>query len=162
MLDLGMPARNIIISRGSARGNLIIALLRYIETNKGLFPSPCAAISWSPWVNTTNSAVSAYERSAKNRTDLVPWHILEWGLGAYPPPSDKSSSEVQAYVSLAQYPFSTCTPLLFQDMAVIEGNRVKYCETPHAPHGLILCGILGMVKEMEDVGDVAHEVFQCW
>lgn len=176
LLDLGIPAKNIIISGDSAGGNLVIALLRYIEANKGLFPSPRGAISWPPWVNITTSAVSAYKRSAKSRTDLVPWQILEWGLEAYPPPSTKSSSEVQAYVSPAQHPFSTCTPLLLQvgsaevfhediqaftqDMAGIEGNRVKYYETPHAPHDLILCGkILGMVKETEDVVELAHEFF---
>jgi acetyl esterase/lipase len=176
LLDLGIPAKNIIVSGDSAGGNLVIALLRYIEENKGL-PKPCGAISWSPWVNVTPSAISAYKGSASNSTDLVPWQILEWGLGAYPPPSsESSSSEVQAYVSPAQHPFSTGTPLLVQagsaevflqdiqafakDMARIEGNQVKYCETLHAPHDLILCGkILGMVKETEDVVEAAKGFF---
>jgi hypothetical protein len=45
-------------------------------------------------------------------------------------------------------------------MMGVEGNRVKYHETPHSPHDLILCGkILGMVKETEGVVDVAHKSF---
>ena len=176
LLDLGIPAKNIIVSGDSAGGNLVIALLRYIEANKCL-PKPCGAISWSPWVNVTTSAILAYKRSASNATDLVPWQILEWGLESYPPPSTEwPSSEVYAYVSPAQHPFSTDTPLLVQagsaevllqdirtfakDMAGIEGNRVKYYETPHAPHDLILCGkILGMVKETEDVVEAAKNFF---
>jgi acetyl esterase/lipase len=60
LLDLGIPAKNIIISGDSAGGNLVIALLRYIEANKGLLPSPRGAISWSPWVDVTSKAVKRY------------------------------------------------------------------------------------------------------
>lgn len=60
LLDLGIPDKNIILSRDSARENLVIALLRYIEANKGL-SRPCGAMSWSPWVNVTKSVISAYK-----------------------------------------------------------------------------------------------------
>jgi acetyl esterase/lipase len=176
LLDLGIPAKNIIISGDSAGGNLVIALMRYIEANKGLLPKPQGIISWSPWLDVTPSAVEQYRRSAKARTDLAPWQILQWGLKSYPPPPSESSKEVQAYISPAQHPFSTSIPLLLQvgtcevfhehvksfgdAMAGVEGNIVKYHETPNAPHDLILCGkLLGMGKETEDVVDSAHEFF---
>ncbi|KAF1953602.1 alpha/beta-hydrolase [Byssothecium circinans] len=176
LLDLGIPAKNIIVSGDSAGGHLVLALLRYIEDSKTLLPRPRGAISWSPWVNMTASAMLAYKKSPNNSTDLVPYTILEWGIEAYPPPSDESSSQVQAYLSPALYPFATKTPLLLQagsvevfhadirafaqDMAAMPGSRVKYHETADAPHDLSLCGgTLGLEKEAVDVIKVADGFF---
>lgn len=176
MLDIGIPAKNIIISGDSAGGNLVNALIRYIEDNQALLPPPHGAIMWSPWVNVTASGVAAYKHSAYNPTDLVPWEILKWGIEAYPPPSGDSSKAMQAYVSPAQHLFFTRTPLLAQvgsaevfredvhafaeDMVEIEGNQFNYHETPNAPHDLIICGrILEMVPQVEEVVDAAQRHF---
>lgn len=181
LLRLGVPAEHIIVSGDSAGGNLVLALLRYIDeyakTGGADLPNPRGAIVWSPWVNVTPAAVAAYKRSAKNSTDLVPWQILAWGLEAYPPPAAEASKAVDPYISPMQHPFATRTPLVVQagsaevfcedacafarKMAGVEGNRVKYWETPHAPHDLALCGkLLGMVTEAKDVVDVANAFFE--
>lgn len=176
LLELGIPAKNIIISGDSAGGNLVIALVRYIEDNNKLLPRPLGAISWSPWVDITSSAVARYKKSKNNSTDFVPWTILAWGLEAYPPPSEESSDIVQRYVSPARHPFFTGIPLLVQvgtaevfhddvrtfaqEMVDIEGNRVKYHETPYTPHDLILCGeLLGLRRETEEVVQAANQYF---
>jgi acetyl esterase/lipase len=40
LLDLGIPAKNVVIAGDSAGGNLVLALLRYIEANPTLIPHP--------------------------------------------------------------------------------------------------------------------------
>ncbi|KAH8707075.1 Alpha/Beta hydrolase protein [Phaeosphaeriaceae sp. PMI808] len=177
LLDLGIPSKNIIVSGDSAGGNLVIALLRYIEDSKTLLPRPRGAVAWSPWVNVTANAISTYQASPLNSTDLVPYQILEWGLEAYPLPANQNSSEAQAYVSPAQHPFNTTTPLFLQagsvevfrddicsfaqEMAAVPGNRVRYFETAHAPHDIILCGgLLGLEKEARNAIKAADVFFQ--
>jgi hypothetical protein len=45
-------------------------------------------------------------------------------------------------------------------MADISGNCIKYFESPHAPHNLILCRkILGLQKEMDKVVKAAGKFF---
>jgi acetyl esterase/lipase len=176
LLDMGIPPKNILIAWDSVGGNLVLALLRYIEANPSLLSRPRGALVWSPWVNLTPEAVISHQKSAKNSTDLVPCQILQWGLEAYPPPSSDSSVEVDSYISPAQHPFSTSIPLMLQvgtaevfhtdvesfarAMAGKAGNRVKYHETPYAPHDLILCGkIMGLQKETDEVVEVARDFF---
>jgi acetyl esterase/lipase len=55
VLDLGVDPSNIIISGDSAGGSLVIALLRYIEENGTLLPSPRGVMAWSPWVDSKES-----------------------------------------------------------------------------------------------------------
>jgi acetyl esterase/lipase len=177
LLELGIPAKNIIVSGDSAGGNLVLALLRYIEDSKNILPRPRGAIAWSPWVNVSASAIAEYGKSANFSTDLVPCSILEWGLEAYPPgPLEDLPTEIQAYISPAQHPFTTGTPLVLQagslevfrkdistlahEMAALPGNKVKYYETPNAPHDLALCGgILGLEQQTVDAIEAADEYF---
>jgi acetyl esterase/lipase len=170
-----------VVPGDSTGGNLVLALLRYIGDYARIggvdLPSPRGAIAWSPWVNITPAAVAAYRRSAKNSTDLVPWQILAWGLDAYSPSAAEASPAMEGYISPLQHPYATRTPLVVQagsaeifcddirafsrGMARVGGNRVKYWETPHAPHDLALCGkLLGMVRETSDAADVASGFFE--
>jgi len=177
LLDIGIPAQNIVISGDSAGGNVVLALVRYIEQNAHVLPRPRGAIAWSPWVNVTSTAISTCKLSQKRATDTVPYQILQWGLESYVPSLSKTSSAAQAYISPAQHPFATRIPLLVQagsaeilcddirafagEMEGREGNRVRYWETPFAPHDLILCGnLLGMVRETGDVVELAKAFFE--
>lgn len=177
LLSLGVPAKNIIISGDSAGGNLVIALLRYIEENKSGVSTPRGAITWSAWFDVTSESLERYKRSKKAATDLVPWQILEWGMEVYPPPSsDPSSAAARPYISPAQHPFALSTPLIVQagsaeifyedakkfahDMESIAGNKVRFWGTPNVPYDLILYGqLLGLRQEAEDVLQIAEVFF---
>jgi acetyl esterase/lipase len=177
LLELGIPAKNIIISGDSAGGNLVLALLRYIEANKNLLQRPGGAIAWSPWVDISASAIAKYRKSPNMSTDLVPCNILEWGLEAYlPGPLEDLPAETQSYISPAQYPFTTGTPLVLQagslevfredicafaqKMAELPGNKIKYYEILNAPHHLALCGgMLGLEQETASAIQAAENYF---
>jgi acetyl esterase/lipase len=175
ILDQGFDPKNIIISGDSAGGNLVIALLRYIEASNGILPNPHGAMAWSPWVDVGLSAVEGYKKSSCNRTDFVPPGLLRWGVAAYRS-SGSSKNDVEPYISPAHHAFSTQTPLfihagtveiLYEEingfaeaMTAVSGNRVRYFETPHAPHDLILVGkFFGLQMEAEDAVESAHEFF---
>jgi acetyl esterase/lipase len=169
LLDLGVPAENIIISGESAGGNLVSGLLRYIEETQTL-PTPRGALAWSPWVDISEPALAEYKRNPRRKTDILNMGMIEWGVGAYPPLS--RTAEDDCYLQPVEHPFSTKTPLvvsvgtaelLYHEVKVfsermqnVKGNRIEYIETRAAPHDLLLnCYLTGLTGEAEHVAEKA-------
>ncbi|KAF2652113.1 alpha/beta-hydrolase [Lophiostoma macrostomum CBS 122681] len=176
LLDSGIKPSNIILAGDSAGGNLVLALLRYIEDHKPehLLPAPRGAILWSPWVDLSEAAPQKYEGSKQLNSDFISLPLIQWGKDSFRP--TQSSEEIEPYLSPAQFPFSCSVPiviqigtaeLLFDDvkafarkMAEVEGNKVLYEETPHAPHDIILSGnATGFEKETDETVRKAGEFF---
>ncbi|KAF2196441.1 alpha/beta-hydrolase [Delitschia confertaspora ATCC 74209] len=169
LLNQGVDPKNIIFSGDSAGGNLVIALLRYIEDTKAL-PPPGGALAWSPWVELTQRAVDNYSYSRRRTTDFLNIGLLRWGIDAYRPAKGMPSGDgingaaAEPYISPSNHPFVTRTPLFIhsgtaelihdeikgfvEEMEGVEGNRIKYWETPNAPHDIMFIGnILGFWEE---------------
>ena len=67
LLDLNIPAENIVVAGDSAGGGLTMALLMYLRDNS--YPLPSGAILFSPWVDLTMSCNSWDTNAAY---DIVP------------------------------------------------------------------------------------------
>ncbi|KAK2763259.1 hypothetical protein FQN54_009895 [Arachnomyces sp. PD_36] len=180
--DQGISPQNIVISGDSAGGNLVIAFLRYLESQPDLLPTPYGAMLWSPWVDLQDDASVIAKRSDANSripTDFLNGGLLSWGAEAYRPLPKNSAAETEAYISPLQHPFESKTPVwiqagtaeIFYDevrefadvMGKVEGNKgkVSYLETPNAPHDIIIAGSsLGLQKETEDAVSHAFEFFK--
>ncbi|KAI0425450.1 Alpha/Beta hydrolase protein [Xylaria sp. FL1042] len=166
ILSLGVKPHNVILSGDSAAGNLVIGLLRFLETSSKL-PLPGGAIVWSPWVHVTLQAGADYEASRNSASDSLTAPLLQWGVEAYFPKHEPSLEEV-AYLSPLHHPFRTRVPLIIQagtveafhdtikefakQMTEIEGNQVKFYQTDFASHNLIMSyeGV-GLENEVESV-----------
>ncbi|KAI2628224.1 Alpha/Beta hydrolase protein [Xylaria nigripes] len=166
ILSLGVKPRGVILSGDSAGGNLVIALLRYLESSSNL-PLPGGAITWSPWVHVTPQAGADYERSKNSTDDCLTPPLLQWGAQAYFPIKGPTLEEL-VYISPLYHPFQTKVPLIIhggtteaffdmiedfvKEMAMVDGNRVKFYKTNFASHDLtISCNILGLENEVEGV-----------
>lgn len=156
ILSLGVKPSNITLSSDSAAGNLLIALLRYLETSSKL-PLPRGAIVWSPWVHVTLQASADYESSRNATIDSSTGPFLQWSAEAYFPKHEASSEEL-AYISPLHHPFHTRVPLVihagraeaFRDsieefaneIKEIKGNKIKSCSTNFVTHNLIIYSTL--------------------
>ncbi|KAI0199866.1 Alpha/Beta hydrolase protein [Astrocystis sublimbata] len=152
VLSLGYRPENIILSGDSAAGNLIVAFLRHLEGTTDL-PLPNSAILWSPWVHVTSSAGSDYKGWTNSANDCLTPELLQWGAEAYFPKHPPTTEEV-AYVSPLHHPFRTRVPLFVQagtteamfdtiqdfaqEMAGVEGNRLRFHATDFVTHNLIM------------------------
>ncbi|OTA94930.1 hypothetical protein M434DRAFT_10313 [Hypoxylon sp. CO27-5] len=109
---------------------------------------------WSPWVHVTTDAGEEYERCHNSQGDALVSSLLQWGAEAYIPTGDESlSQEARPYISPLHHPFKISIPLFInagsgealydsikrfaQEMAEINGDRVRFHATSFAPHGLI-------------------------
>ena len=105
--DLGIQAKDIVVSGDSAGGNLVLALLRYIaelhspSTSTSTtpdnsisspssvaekLPHPSCAWLWSPWVDICKSltpATNFNERSPNASTDILASEFLIWASRAF-------------------------------------------------------------------------------
>lgn len=151
ILSLGVSPKNLIISGDSAGGNLVLGLVRYLETSK--LPSPRAAMVWSPWVSVSLQAGADYVAMRNAENDMLMPSLLQWGAEAYYP-SEPPTAEELAYISPLQHPFRTSIPLWINagtvealydsiqefaaEMEKVNGNQIKFHETPFAPHNLIM------------------------
>ena len=177
LLNMNVPASNIVISGDSAGGNIAIALLRYISSADGdSLPSPSAALLWSPSVDLgAQCDPRSIDLHKNNKTDYITGSTLVWAVNAYTPRS--SMQPTDPYLSPLQHPFSTPTPLWimvggvevlydtivgFADqMRSMEGNRVSLYEAPNAPHDIFLLGhVLGWVKEADGGAQAAAHFLQ--
>jgi acetyl esterase/lipase len=176
LLDQGIKPSNIILAGDSAGGNLVLALLRYIEDHKSenLLPVPRGAILWCPWVDLSEAVPRRYEGSKQLKTDFISLPLIQWGKDAFRP--TRSSEEIEPYLSPAKFPFSCSVPLVFQigtaevlyddvkafagKMKEVEENKVLYEETLYAPHDIILSGdATGFQKETAETVRKAGEFF---
>lgn len=174
VLFLGVKSQNIIISGDSAAGNLVVALLRYLETLN--LPLPGGAMIWSPWLHVTSQAGKDYKASSNAQYDCLDSSLLQWGADAYFPINQPTSEEL-AYISPLHRPFRTNVPLFIHagtmeaffdtikefsdEMSGIEGNRIRFHSTEFAIHDLLLSykGV-GMEHEMGIAAADAYDFFQ--
>ena len=176
LLDMGVPASNIVVSGDSAGGNIAIALLRYISSDDGgNLPSPSAALLWSPSVDlATQSDARGIDLHKNNRTDYITGFTLVWGVKAYTPSSMVPSDP---YLSPLQHPFSTSTPMwvmvggaevlydtivsFTNRMESMQGNKVTLYEAPNAPHDILFMGhLLGWARELDAGVQAAAEFLE--
>lgn len=168
VLSLGVPPKNIILSGDSAGGNVVLALIRFLESaqsaskvdaggssraNTPGLPMPGGAVVWSPWVEVTPNAGKDYEGYVNAQSDMLDADFLQWGAESY---LGKKGGERDnlPYTSPLNYPFKTSVPLYIHagaaegfcqsitkfaaNMRGVDGNRVAFCATPKAPHDLLL------------------------
>jgi acetyl esterase/lipase len=170
LLELGIPASQIILSGDSAGGNLAVTLLRYIEDQKELLPRPLACFLWSPWVDLAVGPVAAATHR-NYKFDYIPSLLVGWGECAY---KSDSIEATHPYISPLNNAFSTSIPILVHSgtlevlhdghiafvnqMKKIPGNEIVLVETVDAPHDIFAAGqITGFMKEAEAAMDDANE-----
>lgn len=163
-----MNPKNIILSGDSAGGNVVLALLRHLEstqnsegsgansssrTNVPTLPLPGGAIVFSPWVEVTPNAGEIYQACRNAQSDVLDPGFLQWGAESYLG-KNGIKGEAAPYTSPLNHPFKTSVPLYIHvgaaegfcqsvtsfagGMREIAGNRVGFSATPKAPHDLLL------------------------
>ena len=153
VIESGVDAKDIILSGDSAGGNLVLALLRYLETGLSGLPLPGGAMVWSPWVHITKDVISQYGQSKNIQSDCATPGVLQYGSDAYLPEGEVLA-DVWPYISPLHHPFTTRVPLFIQagtaeilyeeiksfanEMLQIEGNTVLYHETESCPHDILV------------------------
>lgn len=154
VLSLGYSPKNVVLSGDSAGGNLVLALLRYLEETKVL-PLPRGIFAWSPWVEVTPRAARDFSEINTAATDILTPEFLQWGAEAYLPRGGAATDEVAAYVSPLHRPFRTSVPVFLhageaegfcptvrrfaEEMEELNGTEtVRFHGTPHAVHDLLL------------------------
>lgn len=153
VVSLGVDPNNIILSGDSAGGNVVLALMRYLETSQKQLPLPGGAVVFSPWVNVTAQAARDYNQCGNSRSDIVTGSILQWGADVYRPQGQLSSA-IESYISPLHHPFETSIPLFIQaggaegfhgpikefsdEMVAVNGDRVRLHTTALAPHDILL------------------------
>lgn len=168
VVSLGINPKNIILSGDSAGGNVVLALLRYLEstqqsgdrdvngssrTNTPALPLPGGAIVFSPWVEVTPNVGEVYSAYVNATSDILDPRFLQWGAESY---LGRTGTEGEAapYTSPLNYPFKTSVPIYIHvgaaegfcqsvtsfagSMQGIRGNRVGFYATAKAPHDLLL------------------------
>lgn len=155
LVDLRTDAKHIIIAGDSAGGNLAIALLRYIEDNKGILLPPLAAVICSPWLDLASALdPTSVDQHANSVTDYLPGDFTVWGAKAYTP----ASMVDDPYISPLNHPFFTHAQLWIcvggleilcadgvrfaEDMKNVKGNRVEVLIEPYASHAFLYVGNL--------------------
>ncbi|KAI1281070.1 Alpha/Beta hydrolase protein [Xylaria sp. FL0933] len=153
ILSLGVNPNNVIVSGDSAGGNLVLSLLRYLETSaSATLPLPGGAMLWSPWVYVTLQAGADYESDKNSKHDSIVPSLLQWGVEAYFPEHEPTAEEL-AYISPLNHPFHTKVPLFIHvgtaegffepirefanQMSQVDGNRVRLHSTERVVHDLI-------------------------
>ncbi|KAI0882552.1 Alpha/Beta hydrolase protein [Annulohypoxylon maeteangense] len=175
ILSLGVNPQNVILSGDSAAGNLVIALLRYLETSSSL-PLPGGAMVWSPWVHVTSKAGADYDASRNSASDSLVASLLQWGAQAYFPEHRPTAEEV-AYISPLHHPFRTRVPLFIhggtteamfdtieefaEQMTAIDNNVIRFHPTEFISHNLIMAyeGV-GLEREVESALVDAYNFFK--
>lgn len=159
LLDLGVPPSQIILSGDSAGGHLATSLLRYISDQKGILPSPFAALLWSPWLNLADP--HAVDKSPNSKIDFIGSALLEWGVRSFVP---SFMRVYEPYISPLNHPFATETRIFVQtgtaevlrddalafvdNMKGISGNQIGLHEVLHAPHDMFISAEgMGVVTE---------------
>lgn len=145
---LKIPASQIAFAGDSAGGNLVLALLRYIneERNPAALPLPRCAILSSPWVDLRVNAIDEVPRNRNYHSDYVKYNFLAWGREAFTPEEWESNhpwitflgNETQLGIPVL---VNTGTSEVLYDgiMQFAEnlrqkGNEVEVLESPNAAH----------------------------
>lgn len=180
LLDRGIPANKIILSGDSAGANLVMQLLRYIDDNKGVLPSPGAALLWSPWID----MISAFHtdemvKTPRYKTDYIVPGFPIWGTQSIA----KGVSPLDPYLSPVRKAFVTETPIFIQgggceillddiitfkeEYEAVEKdgkkNTIHFHLAEDCNHDVILVGhLMGLkkqaIKAAEDAGNFVTKV----
>ncbi|KAI9640171.1 hypothetical protein NHQ30_011408 [Ciborinia camelliae] len=163
--DLHIPAHNIVISGDSAGGNLVLALLRYLNDHPSTgLPNPGCAWLWSPWVDPASTIIEGiFHRSPHAATDYLDEGFGLWGATSFAPAENTGVTLNDPYISFLGNAFRTPTPLffsagecevLFHDVRraceefVERGNKAEVQVERNAPHDILLTGhLLGFGNE---------------
>lgn len=172
LLDHRIDPKIIMIAGDSAGGNLAIALLRYIEDNKGILPPPFAAVICSPWLDlVSTSEPKSVDQHKNSITDYVPGNFTAWGAKAYAPAPMRLDDP---YISPLNHPFFTHTQLWIcvggleilcadgirfaENMKKVKGNEVAVHIEPYASHAFLNVGNLtGFESEATHAIKLANE-----
>jgi acetyl esterase/lipase len=153
LLDLGIPASNIIISGDSAGGNIAVTLLRYMAEEKNLLPNPGGCTLWSPSIDLATQNPSGIDLHRNYNTDYLSGFTLQWGIELYVP---KSMDVTGPWFSPLRHTFATEVPIWMMTgtaevltdtivdfagrMRNVEGNKIGLHEVKDAPHDIFLVG----------------------
>ncbi|KAK1983038.1 alpha/beta hydrolase fold-3 domain-containing protein [Colletotrichum cereale] len=165
---LGIPSHRIVLCGDSAGGNLVIALLRYLDNfgQDNGFNLPGCAVLVAPWVNPLASLGPdmVYKQHEHWSTDYLPVSFLRWGAMVY---SSRVSNEAVPYVTPLGNPWKTQVPI-FVTMGEVEiletdgtawcrqmqevGSQVTVVYEEHAVHDTLLMGaIIGWSESAQGV-----------
>ena len=175
IVSLGVDPKNIILSGDSSGANVVLALVRYLESAQTQLPLPGGAIAFSPWVDITANAGRDFEQCKNSHFGFPTSSILQWGAEAYRP-EERLPAETEAYVSPLHYPFETSIPLFIHagavegfhdciqsfadEMTEMNGDGVRFHDTAMAPHDLVIVhGLFGMTQELDAVVQEACDFF---
>ncbi|CAI6098778.1 unnamed protein product [Clonostachys chloroleuca] len=155
--ELGVPPSQIIFCGDSAGGNLVIALLRYIQEFGGDLgtPAPRCAALFSPWVAPLSYNV---HQSPRAHSDFLPTSFLRWGALSYS--ADLEDPASHPYITPLGHSFKTGVPLFVnvgtaeiflgdiekwvKEMQKVEGNQIDFHKEDAALHDTFLLGnVLG-------------------
>ncbi|KAI0914661.1 Alpha/Beta hydrolase protein [Ustulina deusta] len=176
VLGLGIPPENISLVGDSAGGNLVLALLRFLETAQTPLPRPGRVLCFSPWVEVALDSGLKYEQSAASRIDLLDGPLLTWGASAYMPDGELSE-DASAFISPLHHPFATKTPLFIaaggvevlldsickfaEQMSGVGGIQIRLHVAKHMPHDFFLgYPVLGCEAELATTLEDAHRFFE--
>ncbi|KAI8278536.1 Acetyl-hydrolase [Colletotrichum sp. SAR11_57] len=155
---LGIPSQRIVLCGDSAGGNLVIGLLRYLDTfgrDLGI-SSPSCAVLIAPWVNPLASLGpdSVYKQHEHWSTDYLPVSFLRWGAKVY---SSGVAEETLPYVTPLGNPWKTQVPVFVTmgEAEILETDGTAWCRQmqeaggnlevsyeEHAVHDTLLMGAI--------------------
>ncbi|KAK2728958.1 alpha beta hydrolase fold-3 domain containing protein [Colletotrichum kahawae] len=155
---LGIPSQRIVLCGDSAGGNLVIGLLRYLDTfgqDLGISAPSCAVLI-APWVNPLASLGpdSVYKQHEHWSTDYLPVSFLRWGAKVY---SSGVAEETLPYVTPLGNPWKTQVPVFVTmgEAEILETDGTAWCRQmqeaggnlevsyeEHAVHDTLLMGAI--------------------
>lgn len=155
---LGIPPQRVVLCGDSAGGNLVIALLRYLDAFGGDLgiAAPSCAVLIAPWVNPLASLGpdSVYKQHEHWGTDYLPVSFLRWGAKVY---SSGVADENMSYVTPLGNPWKTQVPVFVSmgEAEILEtdgsawccqmqeaGGNVEVYYEEHAVHDTLLMGAI--------------------
>ncbi|KAJ0347524.1 hypothetical protein COL154_009605 [Colletotrichum chrysophilum] len=155
---LGIPSQRIVLCGDSAGGNLVIGLLRYLDTFGRDFgiSAPSCAVLIAPWVNPLASLGpdSVYKQHEHWSTDYLPVSFLRWGAKVY---SSGVAEETLPYVTPLGNPWKTQVPVFVTmgEAEILETDGTTWCRQmqeaggnlevsyeEHAVHDTLLMGAI--------------------
>lgn len=127
---LGIPPNRIVLCGDSAGGNLVIALLRYLDTfgqELGIAAPSCAVLI-APWVNPLASLGpdSVYNQHKHWATDYLPVSFLRWGANVY---SSGVAHDNLPYVTPLGNPWKCQVPVFVSmgEAEILETDGTAWC-----------------------------------
>lgn len=178
VLKLGVDPKRIILSGDSAGRNLVIALVRYLETCQTKLPLPYGAMAWSPAVNFTAEAGRDYNSYKNSPEDILRPSLCQWAADAYLPKRGADyENEARPFFSPLHHPFETKVPLFIhagtkeafydgvkefsEEMSRVQGNRIRFHQSELAPHDILLTHkLLNFTDEVESAIKDACDFFE--